>query len=639
MWRRVPLAVKMLVLIGLVGAAVWATLDLVQTARVRKVLTSELAERLEQQSRKNRTRFDAYVIAYERTARLTAARKDLIDYVQGAVFMRSRTMRRYRDDIPPWLPQPSVLRSLVRIRYAALLDLPGRVREFFQYRSADPPPALLRPTPLLVMLSRSQSYMTLIEGAPYLITSTDVEGRGGSPAAILMLACPLDAEFLEQSQGPGSQGDIIALLKEDGLTVVASSRPELLPPGSSLAAEKEKFVVMGKSFFDQGASDLLVQFTSLAATSEVEAVGAAILKTDKQHRVLASLVLILTFAAIMFRLTRRVRGVTETITDFSQRVLKVPGTDAAVSGDELFILETQFQRLADEIARNREALLAKTRELEQKVRERTQDLAAAAARAESASKAKSDFLANMSHELRTPLSNVIGFSEVIADGSAGPVSAEQMRYLDIIADNGRHLLGLINDLLDLSKIESGRMDLELCTINLKRLIEDVVSLFSEAAAKQRIDLAADIDGSVGMAAVDERKLKQVLINLMGNALKFTPEGGSVRVSVRRVGSQQSAFGSQRLSTEDDRLTTEAIEISVEDTGIGIKDEDIPKLFQPFQQLESAMTKRFKGTGLGLALSKQYVELHGGVFSVESRAGAGSRFSFVLPLHPEAAVKQ
>lgn len=288
--------------------------------------------------------------------------------------------------------------------------------------------------------------------------------------------------------------------------------------------------------------------------------------------------------------------------------------------------------------------------LEEKVKERTIKLEHARLHAESANRAKSEFLANMSHELRTPLNSIIGFSEIMKDGTVGAVSDNHKEYLNDIWESGKHLLRLINDILDLSKVESGKMKLELSELNVEETIRACLLFFREKSIRHSIKLSADIPEGIGSITADEQKIKQVLLNLLGNAFKFTPDGGSVRVSARRV--KSSAFGEKSLKItppgsaspplkirggQGGVMISEGdeggffIEITVEDTGIGIAPEDMGKLFQPFQQLEATLTKKYEGTGLGLDISKKFVELHGGRIWVESGAGKGSRFIFIIPL--------
>ncbi|MDA8431158.1 MAG: PAS domain S-box protein [Geobacteraceae bacterium] len=254
--------------------------------------------------------------------------------------------------------------------------------------------------------------------------------------------------------------------------------------------------------------------------------------------------------------------------------------------------------------------------LDQVLQEKNVELENARVVAEKTNLTKSDFLANMSHELRTPLNAVIGFSEVLQDQMFGQINEKQQEYVNNILTSGRHLLSLINDILDLSKVESGKMELELSSFLLRESLDASVMMLKEKALKGgvglHLNLAAEAD--VHLSA-DLRKMKQILFNLISNAVKFTPKNGTIQVSAVRDG--------------------DFIEISVADTGIGIREDDIPKLFQAFTQLESVYTKGFEGTGLGLALTRQLVELHGGRIWMESTFGTGSRFSFTIPLSQDA----
>ena len=229
---------------------------------------------------------------------------------------------------------------------------------------------------------------------------------------------------------------------------------------------------------------------------------------------------------------------------------------------------------------------------------------------EAASRHKSEFLANMSHELRTPLNAIIGFSEVLAEQMFGDVNVKQAEYLQDILESGRHLLSLINDILDLSKIEAGHMELEPADFDLPGAIDNALTLVRERATRRGITLGSTIDERLGMIHGDERKVKQILLNLLSNALKFTPEGGRIDVG--------------------GRLHGEVAEVSVTDTGIGIAPADQEAVFEEFRQVGAAERKA-EGTGLGLALSRKFVELHGGRISVQSEVGRGSTFTFTLPL--------
>lgn len=240
---------------------------------------------------------------------------------------------------------------------------------------------------------------------------------------------------------------------------------------------------------------------------------------------------------------------------------------------------------------------------------------------EEGSRMKSEFLANMSHELRTPLNAIIGFSELLKDGISGKLSQVQQEHVGLIYNSGQHLLSLINDILDLSKIEAGKLVLQPTVFDLCPLLKNSLSLFREKASKSRIQLSLEVVFAHCTVYADERKVKQILYNLLSNAVKFTNERGTVRLK---------ASSAKKIDIEGEEV--EAVVIIVEDNGIGIVDSDRSKLFQPFGQLDGSLTRHYEGTGLGLAMVKRLVELHGGQVSVSSEVNKGSCFSFWLPVN-------
>jgi PAS domain S-box-containing protein len=266
-------------------------------------------------------------------------------------------------------------------------------------------------------------------------------------------------------------------------------------------------------------------------------------------------------------------------------------------------------------------------------RRRLQEVDVARLAAESANRAKSDFLANMSHELRTPLNSIIGFADILDQGLQGLLTAEQAESVRDISGSGRHLLSLINDILDLSKVEAGKMELEPQEVDIGDLARDSLIFFKEKALKHRLALTAEIDEGTGGIVADARKVKQVIVNLLSNAVKFTPDGGRIRVRVRRV----AAPGA--VAADKGAPGGEFVEIAVEDTGIGISPEDQKKLFQPFQQVQTTLTREFAGTGLGLSLCRSFAELHGGSIRVKSTPGRGSTFTFRLPIVQSAKLEK
>jgi signal transduction histidine kinase/CheY-like chemotaxis protein len=257
---------------------------------------------------------------------------------------------------------------------------------------------------------------------------------------------------------------------------------------------------------------------------------------------------------------------------------------------------------------------------------------------EAVSRMKSEFLANMSHELRTPLNAIIGFSEVLRDGLLGELTEQQRGFIGDIFSSGQHLLSLINDILDLSKVEAGKMTLDLEPVEVSSLFANSLSIIREKAAERRIRLKIDTADDLGRVQVDARKVKQIVYNLLSNAVKFTLDGGHVTLRARRVTRAEvchpsGSWHGRGAPLAPDTEFTEFVEIGVTDSGIGIGPEDLDLLFTPFSQIDSGLARHFEGTGLGLALVKSLAELHGGAVFVESSVGEGSRFTVWLPVRP------
>jgi len=256
---------------------------------------------------------------------------------------------------------------------------------------------------------------------------------------------------------------------------------------------------------------------------------------------------------------------------------------------------------------------------------------------EDASRMKSEFLANMSHELRTPLNAIIGFSEILRDGLVGEMSDKQRNFTGDILRSGQHLLSLINDILDLSKVEAGKMLLDLDPVEVSSLFVNSLTIVREKAASRNIRLALEAEDGLGSMMVDARKVKQIVYNLLSNAVKFTADGGQVTLRAAKVPRacvghlEEREGGSGRAFMPSENTFGEFLEISVTDTGIGIAAEDLDDLFKPFSQIDSGLARKFEGTGLGLAMVKLLADLHGGSVAVESEPDAGSRFTVWLPL--------
>ena len=296
------------------------------------------------------------------------------------------------------------------------------------------------------------------------------------------------------------------------------------------------------------------------------------------------------------------------------------------SGDEI----GHLAEVINEMAKRLEGLYET---LDQKVKNRTADLQLAneelhARKQElelltkelmAANKLKSQFLANVSHELRTPLNSILGFSELLLEKSFGPLTGKQKDYASFIHGSGSHLLQLINTILDLSKIDSGRMEVHLENFSLKSLIDEIMGIVTPQAMDKEIDMKTHLDESIDVIAADRSMVKQIFLNLLSNSLKFSEVGGRITLRTDAI----TGLGNQG-----------AVKVTVTDTGIGIEKEDIEKIFGEFMQVDHSLTRKHGGTGLGLTLSKKMVELHGGEMTVESDPGKMTSFIFTLPLKGE-----
>jgi signal transduction histidine kinase/CheY-like chemotaxis protein len=447
-----------------------------------------------------------------------------------------------------------------------------------------------------------------------------------------------NAELLDYLARITLRGDAISVRIIDENYSVIASQPSS-PPGDSVLVDQDRRALTyamdrqraigrlepgGTIVVAVPLSDSRQQpFGAVLATIPPSQLFAAVQHQTERLRwtvvvlLVVSAVVALGVAHLVSRPVMRVGKAAAAIDSYSFKPESI--SDLVKRPDEIGNLARILQRTSITEAgwrRSVEALRKSRDELEFRVQERTRDLAEKSRELEAANQHKSEFLANMSHELRTPLNAIIGFSDLLLERSFGELNAKQEAYLNDVLNSGNHLLSVINDILDLAKVEAGKMELEVASFVLSETLESGLIMVRERAQNHGIRVSLRVDPQIYVVEADERKIKQVLFNLLSNAVKFTPQGGSISVDARPEG--------------------ELIEIAVRDTGIGIAPEDQSRVFEEFQQVGTSSHTKHEGTGLGLALAKHLVELHGGRIWVESEVGKGSTFTFAIPREQASA---
>ncbi len=508
------------------------------------------------------------------------------------------------------------------------------------------PPSMLDRTPL--NMSNDPAYLTTKEGKVYFSKITFVPG---SPDPLMIIAVPvvnqqnnfqgtLIVEInLKQLQAitqsvKTDQTTETTLVNEDGI-VCASSDPNRV--GLPIQDKELAQAIRDKKNVTEYTNDRGKLY--LAGYAPVQGrPGWGIVVAQSASEALSGItrlglialaVVIVAIVGISFIAVLLSKTITRPIRELAfaaNRITTTGNLDEQIpitSQDEVGELSASFGGMVLALRKTRLALEHWNRELEHKVEMRTHELTRSNEKLEQindqlerANLHKSQFLANMSHELRTPLNAIIGFSEILQDQVFGDLNEKQLRYVNNILTSGRHLLSLVNDVLDLAKVEAGRMELHHEEFSARLLISEVITQLSTMASKKEINVTSEIDAEVNQISADRGRLRQILYNLVSNALKFTPQGGSVQINGKL---DESEAGQKKAL------------FSVVDSGIGIASEHLETIFESFRQVDNSYSRQYQGTGLGLALTRRLVEMHGGEISVKSEPGIGSVFSFTLPM--------
>lgn len=447
-----------------------------------------------------------------------------------------------------------------------------------------------------------------------------------------------DEESGEEEEKEQIEGMILLITEYQQLII------DTLEMMSTEGVEKSsQFYILGKERFKEGVmitSRLLYE----DAIDEIEEEASeVILAVDRAIKLTIIFTLLAFVGALVIGLfmaeniTRRLLKLKDATSDIKNGNFDV-AVEVGTEKDEIASLMSSFNHMAEqlkvsttsigelesEIERRVTAelqLQTSHKELESRVLERTLEFENAKIEAETANRSKSEFLANMSHELRTPLNHIIGFTELIADEKFGPLNDIQKEYLGDSLGSGKHLLTLINDILDLSKVEAGKLEVHPSELDIQALLKKCMVMFKEKAMKHRLNLELEVEeGFPGQVTADKIKMKQIFYNLVSNAVKFTPDGGHICLKASVVGDNKDA-------SQDG----ESLVFSIIDTGIGIEKNDLLHIFNPFVQSGNAGERSLGGTGLGLTLTKKFIELHGGEIKVSSKGlNQGTNFTFTLP---------
>jgi signal transduction histidine kinase len=584
MFRRIPLTVKMLVTTLLVGFAVWYVLDNSYVLTLKEIFLQSLTERLDREAFGNRKRFDNHVKLYNHSVKMFTSQKRLNDYVEETAkkeWNHEGPIRiKIYDRPPPWYPRVSVARTFAHARYVLLLDGRGMTREVFAFKAEVPPESLMKPTKLLRQLSHNQSFMSVFEGVPYLLTADSILDSRGEPVATLMFASPIDERFLYSSQGFAASERIVALLTGEDPEILASNRSDLLPIGTKISSVQDRYLVTGKTFFDYGSSELLLQFVSLIPTAEIESLTRSIVSKNRRQYGTAAVAFIISFSAIMFMITRRISKLTVRVEDLSQEMLGVKH-DEFQGGDKIFQLEERFEVLTKDLQQSRKELQETYEKLI-----RSEKLSTIG-----------QLAGSVGHDLRNPLA-VMRNSVYYLNMKLKDADEKVKKHIALLENQVRRSDKIISDLLDFAVAREP----DFVEADLNRTIEDALASLDKPDA---VTVETSLNSDVSRIQADPDQVRRAFQNLVSNAYQAMPEGGLLRIMTSAVNGY--------------------VEIDFVDNGEGIQNVNLERIFEPL------VTTRPHGIGLGLPIVKGIIEGHRGSVEVKSEVGKGTTFSVKLPL--------
>ena len=630
----------MLFLTVLAGVLIWGILDHFQSKGLKSILYAQQAERLNKEALDARVHFDNYVISYNKAARLITSQKQFSAYLEKQYWYSgsAHPVKSY-EEIPPWLPDASVLRMFVRIHYALLLDSNNNVRELYRGWPGPAPRSLTSPDDLLQKLSSGQSFMTDLDGSPFVLTAETLTDPNKGGKVTLMLASPLDDSFLISSLGGTNRINIAALVGGHTPTILASSSPNVLPAGTSLASIKKLYLITGKSFFDHGASDLTLQFTSLISKDEYEKLSTAILAKERRHYAFSALVFIMAIALIMLWITRHIKRLAQEITDFSFKELGVLSTNA-FRGDELIMLMDRFYRLAGEVTSSRNALEEEKNNLKKAHEElgnAYSELKAAQSQMLQREKMASigQLAAGVAHEINNPMGFIIS--------NLGTFEKYISRMKEFIVAQSELVRASVS-----SEAAAG-LDVKRCALKLDYIMEDAAQLLKESLEGAH-RVRKIVQGLKTFSRLDEAEHKTVdlneelesVINILWNELKYKAtlkrEYGDIPETECNPGQLGQVFMNLLVNAADaieghGEITVKTwyeagnIHVSISDTGSGIPEDKLGSIFEPFFTTKEVG----KGTGLGLSIAYDIIKKHKGEIMVESEVGKGTIFTMSIPI--------